>query len=91
MNQDEVEVSKNSKRMRSIYVAILTEQAWSIKGYGQKGNFFLAGQMREIPSWQDRRILPTQAASQNGGLTSSVHSRILPYNYILVNLEVQIG
>ena len=32
MDRDEVEVHKNAKKERGQYPAILTEQAWSIKG-----------------------------------------------------------
>ena len=47
----EVEASKNAKKKKGQYTAILIEQAWSIKDllYGQRGTFF-AGQTREIPS-----------------------------------------
>ena len=58
MDRDEVEVNKNAKRTRSIYVTILTEQAWP------KRELFLVGLMQEIPSGQDARV-----ANKNGVLT----------------------
>ena len=67
MNRDEVEVNKNATRTRSIYVAILTEQAWSIRGLliiWPKRELFLVGPMQEILSGQG-----AQVANQNGGLT----------------------
>ena len=61
-------VHKVAKKERGQYPAILTEQAWSIKDflYGLKitpKNFAFAGTKREIPSGQDRLILPTRVAS----------------------------
>ena len=65
MDRDEVEVTKNEKIEQGQYPAILTEQAWSIKDllYGQKitpKNFAFAGTKREIPSGEDRPILPAR-------------------------------
>ena len=58
------------------YPAILTEQAWLIKGllYGQKitpKNFAFMGAKWEIPCGQDRPILPARLANQNTGFASS--------------------
>ena len=69
MNRDEVEVNKNAKRTRSIYVAILTKQAWSIRGLliiiWPKRELFLVGLTQEILSGQ----LEARVANQNGRLT----------------------
>ena len=69
MDRDEVEVNKNAKTERGQYPAILTEQSWSINDllYGQKitlKDFAFAGTKREIPSGQDRPILPARGASR---------------------------
>ena len=66
---------------RDQYPAILSEQAWSIKGslYGQKitpKNFTFTGTKQAIPSGKDRPTLPTQVANQNTGFASSCQ----PYN-----------
>ena len=49
---------------KSLYPAILPEHAWAIKDliYGQR-EFLLAGPTREIPSRQDRPILPARVAN----------------------------
>ena len=41
MDRDGVEVHKHAKKERGQYQAILTEQAWSIKDFGE---IFLVGQ-----------------------------------------------
>ena len=61
---------------RGQYPGILTEQAWSVKDllYDQKitpKNFAFAGTKQEIPSGQDRPILPARVANQNTGFASS--------------------
>ena len=76
MDRDEVEVNKNAKKERGQYPAIIIKQTWSIKDllYGHKitpKNFAFAGIKREIPSGQDKPILPAQIANQNTGFTSS--------------------
>ena len=76
MYQDKVEVNKNAKKKRGQYSAILTKQAWLIKDllYDQKitpKNFAFAGTKWEIPSGQDRPILPARVANQNTGFASS--------------------
>ena len=76
MDRDEVEVNRNTKKEQGQYPAILTEQAWSIKDLlcGQKiipKNFTFAGTKGEIPSRQDRSILPAQVANQNTGFALS--------------------
>ena len=85
MDRDEVEVNKNAKRERDHYPAILTEQAWSIKDllYGLKitpKNFAFAGTKREIPSGQDRPILPARVANQTQDSLHLARSRNQPYN-----------
>ena len=71
-----VSVHENAKKEQGQYQAILTGQAWSIKGllYGQKitpKNFTFAGIKWETPSSQDRPILPAWIANQNTGFASS--------------------
>ena len=63
---------KTQKKERRQYPAILTEQAWSMKDllYGLKitsKNFAFAATEREIPSGQNRPILPARVANQNTG------------------------
>ena len=72
MDLDFVSVHKNAIKELGQYPAILTKQAWSMKDllYGQKitpKNFVFAGTKREIPSGQDRPILPARVANQNTG------------------------
>ena len=76
MDRDEVGVHKTQKKERGQYPAILTEPAWSKKDllYDQKiapKNFAFAGTMREIPSGQDRPILPDRVVNRNTGFASS--------------------
>ena len=51
MDRDEVEVHKLAKKNLGQYLAILTEEAWSIKDlfYGFRGNF-PCGTRRVVPS-----------------------------------------
>ena len=64
------------KKEQGQYPAILTGQAWLLKGllYDQKittKNFTFAETKWEIPSGQDRPILPARIANQNTGFASS--------------------
>ena len=72
MDRDGVEVHKHAKKERGQYQAILTEQAWSIKGllYGFRGNFS-RGTRRVVPSGQDGSILPARVANHSAGFDSS--------------------
>ena len=72
MDRDEVEVHKLAKIERGQYLAILTEQTWSIKDllYGFWRNF-ACGIQRVVPSGQDGSILPARVANHSVRFGSS--------------------
>ena len=71
-SRDGVEVHKLAKEERGQYLAILTEQAWSIKDllHDFRGNFS-CGTRRIVPSRQDSSILPARVANHSAGFDSS--------------------
>ena len=74
MERDGVEVHKQAKKERGQYLAILTEQAWSINDlYGFRENFS-CGARRVVPSEQDSSILPTRVANHGA-------SHIIKFKY----------
>ena len=72
MDRDEVEVLKLAKTERGQYLAIFTEQTWSIKDLlcGFQGNFSF-GIQRVVPSGQDGLILPARVANHSARFGSS--------------------
>ena len=73
MDREEVEVNKNANTYQGQSLAILNEQAWSIKYLilSPKRQLFLAGPKREIPGGQDAPNLPARVANQNAGFALS--------------------
>ena len=70
IDREEAEVYENAKKKNEANTA----QAWSTINdllHGQKENLFFAGPTREIPSRQNRPILPAHVANQNAGFASS--------------------
>ena len=72
MDRDEVEVHKLAKKERGQYLAILTEQTWSIKDllYGFRGSVS-CGIQRVVPSEQDGSTLPARVANHIARFGSS--------------------
>ena len=70
MDRDGVEVHINTQiKERGLYPAILTEQAWSIKGllHSFRGNFSCGTRQVLRQSVQDSSILPTRVANHSAG------------------------
>ena len=65
-------INTQKKKAQGQYPAILTEQAWSIKGFLLRlsGNFS-CGTRRVVPSGQDSSILPARVANHGAGFDSS--------------------
>ena len=72
IDRDGVKVHKLAKKEQSQCLAILTEQAWSMKDllYGFWGNIS-CGTSQLVPSRQDSSILPVQVANHSTGYDPS--------------------
>ena len=70
--ETKVEVHKLAKKERGQYLAILTEQTWSIQDllYGFWGKF-ACGIQRVVPSGQDGSILPARVTNHSARFGSS--------------------
>ena len=67
MDRDGVEVHNHAKKERGQYPAILTEEAWSMKAFG---DFFLRDTAGS-PSRQNSSILPARVANHSARFGSS--------------------
>ena len=72
IDQDGVKVHKLAKKEQSQCLAIVTEQAWSMKDllYGFWRNIS-CGTWQLVPSGQDSSILPVQVANHSTGFDPS--------------------
>jgi len=72
MDLDSISVHKHAKKERGQYLAILTEQAWSIKDLVNGFRINVSCETRQVvPSGQDISILPARVANHSAGFDSS--------------------